>query len=75
MATSKTEALIALEVNAETGEQSTREYTADELKEYKANQAKFANQIAEVEAKATARESALAKLAKLGLTAEEIAAL
>jgi hypothetical protein len=34
-----------------------------------------AAQLAEAEAKAAARESALAKLADLGLTAEEIAAL
>ena len=39
------------------------------------DQAEGAAQKAEAEAKAAARESALAKLADLGLTAEEIASL
>jgi DNA-binding NarL/FixJ family response regulator len=49
---------------------TTEEHTA-----YKAQQAENAAQQAEADAKAAARESALAKLADLGLTAEEIAAL
>jgi len=47
----------------------------DELKVYKAQQAENAKGEAEAAAKVAARESALAKLAKLGLTAEEVAAL
>jgi hypothetical protein len=52
-----------------------REMTTEEHTEYKAQQT--ANSAAQIEAyaKAAARESALAKLADLGLTAEEIAAL
>jgi hypothetical protein len=55
------------------------ELTGDELTAFKADraaiQADIAAQKAEAEAKEAARESALAKLAELGLTAEEIAAL
>jgi hypothetical protein len=55
------------------------ELTGDELTAFKADraaiQADIAAQKAEAEAKAAARISALAKLAELGLTAEEIAAL
>jgi DNA-binding NarL/FixJ family response regulator len=49
---------------------TTEEHTA-----YKAQQAEAAKAQAEAEAKVAARESALAKLAALGLSAEEIAAL
>jgi hypothetical protein len=52
-----------------------REMTTQEHTAYKAMQAETAAQKAEADAKAAARESALAKLADLGLTAEEIAAL
>jgi hypothetical protein len=52
-----------------------REMTTEEHTAYKAEQAEAAAQQAEADAKAAARESALAKLADLGLTAEEIAAL
>lgn len=41
----------------------------------KKDQANFKKQQDEIDAKVAARESALAKLAKLGLSAEEIAAL
>jgi hypothetical protein len=69
MATSKP---IAIEMNGETGEVIEREWTDEEI----AEAASFsANYEAEKTAKAAARESALAKLADLGLTAEEIAAL
>jgi hypothetical protein len=55
------------------------ELTGDELAAFKADraaiQAEITAQKAEADAKAAARESALAKLADLGLTAEEIAAL
>jgi hypothetical protein len=52
-----------------------REMTTEEHTAYKAQQAETAAQQAETAAKAVARASALAKLADLGLTAEEIAAL
>jgi hypothetical protein len=52
-----------------------REMTNEEHTAYKAQQAEAAAQQAEADAKAAARVRALAKLADLGLTAEEIAAL
>jgi hypothetical protein len=52
-----------------------REMTTEEHTAYKAQQTAGAALQAEADAKAAARESALAKLADLGLTAEEIAAL
>ena len=75
MATAKTEVLTALEVDGLTGETIERALTADELAERKEMQKTTASQAAEAKAKAEARVSALAKLADLGLTAEEIAAL
>ena len=52
-----------------------REMTIEEHTAYKAQQRENAARQAEADAKVAARESALAKLAELGLTAEEIAAL
>jgi hypothetical protein len=52
-----------------------REMTTEEHTAYKAQQTANAAIQAEADAKAAARQSALAKLADLGLTAEEIAAL
>jgi hypothetical protein len=52
-----------------------RPMTASELAEYEAQQAEHAAQAAAIEAKATARASALAKLAAIGLTQEEIDSL
>ena len=56
-----------------------REATSEEAAEILATQKEFNDKQAEIdlqkEAKATARQSALAKLAALGLTEEEIAAL
>ena len=75
MATAKTEVLTILEVDALTGETNERPLSPSEVKQLKADQAQASVQRAEQEAKAAARESALAKLADLGLTAEEIAAL
>jgi hypothetical protein len=69
------EALKILIVNAETGETLERDLNADEIAEWEAMNAATAAQEAEQQAKAAARESALAKLADLGLTAEEIATL
>jgi DNA-binding NarL/FixJ family response regulator len=61
--------------NAATGESTTRPMTADEIAEVVAMKTQAELEKAEAEAKATARESALAKLAALGLTADEVAAL
>lgn len=62
-------------INAITGVETTRDYTPEEILEAKAFQAQADIERAEAEEKATARASALAKLAALGLTADEIAAL
>jgi DNA-binding NarL/FixJ family response regulator len=62
-------------INLITGEETYRDYTAAEVAEVEAAQAEAAARTAETEAKATARASALAKLAALGLSADEIAAL
>lgn len=64
-----------LEVDASTGIETIREINADELAQIKAASDSEKARETEATAKAAARESALAKLADLGLTAEEIAAL
>jgi hypothetical protein len=66
------EKIKALEVNALTGEETIRELTQEEILERneRATQSNF-----EIEARSLLRESALAKLAALGLTEEEIGAL
>lgn len=74
-----TETLTRVEINCETGEQIVRPFTAEEIAQYEIDQA---NSLAWEQArekaladKAAAKASAEAKLAKLGLSAEEIAAL
>jgi hypothetical protein len=62
-------------VNLETGEIQEVELTAEEVAEREELQAQGEAREAEATAKAAARNSALAKLADLGLTAEEVAAL
>jgi DNA-binding NarL/FixJ family response regulator len=69
------EALKAVTLDGATGQVTERELTAEEIADNAQFQTEYEAQIAEREAKAAARESALAKLAELGLTAEEIAAL
>jgi DNA-binding NarL/FixJ family response regulator len=64
--------LTKLVVNAETGQSVEVELTAEEKAERLAYQQELE---AQELAKAATRESALAKLAALGLTEEEIAAL
>lgn len=68
-----------VEVNCETGEQTEIELTDAEIAELetlrKHHEAEMAKQQAEAEAKAEAKASALAKLAALGLTKEEAAAI
>lgn len=62
-------------VDASTGEEVEREMNDKELKEYNASKLKIENQKAEAEAKEAARQSALSKLAALGLTEDEIKAI
>ena len=61
--------------NTETGEVIEREMNAAELAAFDAQKQAAELEQAEAEAKATSRASALAKLAALGLSADEIAAL
>jgi hypothetical protein len=58
-----------------TGEVTEREQTPEELADNEAFGIEYEAQLTEREAKAEARKSALAKLADLGLTQEEIDAL
>jgi hypothetical protein len=69
------ETLKAVMFDLATGEQTERPLTADEIAEREAGQAEYEASQAEADAKVAARESALAKLAALGLTADEVAAL
>jgi len=65
--------------NAQTGKTTIRDLTADEISqreaEAKTEKAQVKKQEAEATARIDARISALAKLAKLGLTEAEIASL
>jgi hypothetical protein len=61
--------------NTETDEITTREMTADEHASYVKDIETMEAKQAEAKTRATARASALAKLAALGLSADEIAAL
>jgi hypothetical protein len=74
-----TDTPIALEVNCETGEVVERPLTAEEIADREAAAAAWAEEQAAREAAeqaaADAKASAHAKLAALGLTTEEIAAL
>jgi hypothetical protein len=67
--------ITGLTVNAETGEEVIAPLTKEELDFIKVVQAEKEAREAEAEAKIAARTSALAKLAALGLTEEEIGAL
>ncbi len=69
------EILKAVIFNAATGETIEQPLTAEEIAETKLRQAEYEAQLAAQEAKVQARASALAKLAALGLTADEVAAL
>jgi len=70
---------FAIEHNCETGETVEREFTAAEYAQAELDQQTFeadqAARLAEETAKAAAKASAESKLAALGLTADEIAAL
>jgi DNA-binding NarL/FixJ family response regulator len=67
--------LTALEVDVITGEQTIRPLTVEEIADRQEIATNLEAQQAEAQAKADARESALAKLAALGLTQDEINAL
>jgi DNA-binding NarL/FixJ family response regulator len=75
MTTKQAEILTALEINGITGEVLVRDLTEDELAQRKIDTANATAQKLAEQAKVAARESALAKLAALGLTADEIASL
>jgi hypothetical protein len=66
-------------VNCTTGEVTERPYTAEEIAQHEAdvadNTARRAEETAAAEAKAAAKAAAHEKLAALGLSADEIAAL
>ena len=61
--------------DVETDTLITRDFTAEELTNFQHIDTESQAQQAEQETKAAARASALAKLADLGLTEEEVAAL
>jgi hypothetical protein len=69
------ETFKAVILDAATGEITERPLTADEIADRETLQAEAEARQAEADAKVAARESALAKLAALGLTADEVAAL
>ena len=71
----KTEVFMKLEVDALTGKTTEREMNADEIAEIIKLREQQLLEDDQRQAKAAARKSALDKLAKLGLTPEEIAAL
>ena len=58
-----------------TGKETFRDYTPEEIAKVEAAKAISAERAAKAAEMATARASALAKLAALGLSADEIAAL
>jgi len=62
-------------IDAQTGLEIKRDYTTAEVAEVEAAAMEAATFTAQIEAREAARTSALAKLAALGLTADEIAAL
>jgi hypothetical protein len=74
-----TETLTKIVVDCSTGEQTVVPLTAEEIAQRETDAAAYAAekaiQEAEAAAKATAKASAESKLAALGLTADEIAAL
>lgn len=69
------EVLTTMIVDAATGEEVIRPLTAEELADVQAVATEAAQREAEAQAKVDARQSALAKLAALGLTEEEVGAL
>ena len=74
MPTTKTQYVLT-EFNGVTGKTTQRELSADEIADRESEAVEIKAQEATATAKADARTSALAKLAKLGLTKAEIEAL
>jgi len=62
-------------VNPQTGEETLRDYTDKEIADLEKRKIEVATRLEAALLKQQARKSALAKLAALGLTEEEIAAL
>lgn len=62
-------------INIETGEETWRDYTPEEIAEVEKAKAEIELKIAEEKNRQEKRQSALNKLIDLGLTEEEIAAL
>ena len=66
-------------INAQTGERIERDFTPEELQQKEADMLAYEEsesaRVAEEEARIAARESAMAKLAALGLDEAEIAAI
>ena len=62
-------------INLQTGEETWRDYTPEEIVQAEKAQEEARLRIQAIEEKEAKRQSALAKLAALGLTEEEIAAL
>ena len=69
------EKITLIEFNGETGIETIRELTPEELQEREELAIESQDILQSQEARASARASALEKLAALGLTEEEIAAL
>jgi hypothetical protein len=67
--------LTGVFVDAQSGKVVERKLNAEEIADLEATQAEAEARQAEADAKVAARESALAKLAALGLTADEVDAL
>lgn len=63
-----------MEINVETGEEIVREMNEEEYAQFLADKSEHDKKIAEDLAKEEAKASALAKLQKLGLSEEEVAA-
>lgn len=62
-------------INIQTGEETFRDFTPEEISEAKKFEAEAQIKTIEAQERKALRQSALAKLAALGLTEEEIAAL
>lgn len=62
-------------INLETGEETWRDYTSEEVAEVEKAQAEAQAKVIEMQEHEATRQSALNKLIDLGLTEEEIAAL
>ena len=63
-----------LMINAKTGESTLVDLTADDIADREASQAKYEAMMAEQAAQEAAKQSAINKLAALGLTVDEISA-